>query len=330
MKKLIAILSVLIVCGCVSAHANLKLEPFGIYYLAPGSSTQHPRNPNTWNCWNYPENQHLQGVVARVDWAVLEPSNGVYNWQYLDTIQGLAQAGGFFWEILVQCGDSQYPAWVTAAGAKTVTLHSNSGSPATICQPGDPIFQSAWRTFIAALGARYDSDQNLVIVQMTGVGRAGECFFCSHNSAYLSDWQWLQSQGGAAAWENWAETIAGFYAAAFPTTPFLYSTGAPLPASVDSGNTTMAAVMTNLIATYGVDRIYARSSGYYLGAQPSNWGCNQGYQQNLPSGTGAAAQAQQLCDPSYNAYWFEVYRKDCDLQSNWASFDQFANTSYGY
>lgn len=308
----------------------MKSGPSGIYYLAPMSSTANPDDPTSWPIFGGTEvSSHLIGAAGRQTWEQLEPSEGVYNWTYLDALQAQANQWGYQWEITIGCG-VDFPSWVTAAGAQTVTVHDNNGSAVTICVPWDLVFQAKWQSMIAALGARYDSDPNLRMVQMTGCGRQGECFFCSNTVS--SDYAWLQANGGANAWITAAETIASFYFTAFPTTALCYSTGSPLPNTVDPNNTTMGAVIANLYASHGIGRpaqFYARDSGYTgSGASIPQWNLkNQGAQQNLPVGSAAAAQAKAAWQQPYSFLWLEVYKNDCMLQSNWNAFDQFNSNS---
>jgi hypothetical protein len=338
MKKLVLIIGFLLSASV--AIGSVKNLPYGIFWL-PAVATSASEDPSGWRVW---ENTHILGVVARLSWGYLEPSDGEYNWTYLDTVEALAQNAGALWEIEVACGAKEgtntsfYPSWVVTEGAKTVTLHSNRGNLATICVPWDPVFQAKWRALIQAMGARYDSVELLRAVQMTGVGRDGECYFCSNNPTYISDWQWVLSQTpdgtvaeGEALWENAAETIAGFYADAFLQTPFLYSSGDPMPRSVDRKNITMSTVVSALDSSYNVGHLWrfgTRSSGYYYDSSIDPWGAKygilfQGYQQNKPQRSGAAAEALQVYTSPYNGLWFEVYANDCMIPSNFSAFDSF-------
>jgi hypothetical protein len=320
------------------ALGSVKNLPYGIFWL-PAVATSASQDPTDWKAW---ENTHIVGVVARVSWGYLEPSEGIYNWTYLDAIQNLAQTSGFFWEIEVASGAKietntpLYPAWVVADGAKTVTLHGDAGVPATICVPWDPVFQAKWHTLINAMAARYDTVQLLRAVQMTGVGRDAECYFCSNNPTYIGDWQWVLSQTpdgtvaeGLQLWENAAETIAGFYASAFAQTPFLYSTGAPMPRSVDRHNVSMSTVVAALHSAYNSGSIWrfgTRISGYHYNGPIDPWGARdgiffQGYQQTAPAGSGAAQEALQFYQKPYNGLWLEVYANDCMNALNFSAFD---------
>ncbi|MBV8101328.1 MAG: beta-galactosidase [Verrucomicrobia bacterium] len=338
MKKLLLIIG--FIASAAVAVGSVKNLPYGIFWL-PAVATSASQDPTDWRAW---KNGHVVGVVARLSWEYLEPSEGQYNWAYLDAVNESAQNAGILWEIEIACGAKDgadtafYPSWVVTDGAKTVTLHSNTGVPATICVPWDPVFQAKWQALIRALGARYDTAENLRAVQMTGVGRDGECYFCSNNPKYISDWEWVLSQTpdgtvaeGEQLWVNAAETIAGYYANAFSQTPFLYSTGAPMPRSVDRKNTAMSSVVSALNTTYNVGHLWrfgTRSSGYHYNGTVDPWGARygiffQGYQQNKPQKSGTAQEASQAYQSPYNGLWFEVYAGDCMIDSNFSAFDTF-------
>lgn len=168
---------------------------------------------------------------------------------------------------------------------------------------------------------------------MEGPGRAGELHFCSKKDPWATeDYTWLQNNGGVAAWESAAETIAGFYAQAFVHTPFVYSTGSPIPEPYDPNNQTMADVVTYLNRAYNSGAIWrfgARDCGYYLNAKPAPWGIHfQGYQQNKDVGNDASPEALQVYQSPYNALWFEVYDSDCMDTKNNTDFDTFNAKTY--
>jgi hypothetical protein len=57
----------------------------------------------------------------------------------------------------------------------------------------------------------------------------------------------LNADGGIQVWIQAAETIAGFYAGAFPTTPFVYANGEPIPGD----STDYATVVNYCVSTFG-------------------------------------------------------------------------------
>ena len=164
---------------------EMKKLPYGIFWLPPVSSTKNYNDPTQWAVWANPLSLHITGVVARCSWELIEPVEGTYNWEYIDSIKAAAHAGGFYWELAIMCNQGSnaaypfYPSWVQGDGAALVTIHDNSGTAVTNLASWDPVFQAKWGAFLVALAARYDdNDAWLSAVQMTGPGRQGELYDC--------------------------------------------------------------------------------------------------------------------------------------------------------
>ena len=94
--------------------------------------------------------------------------------------------------------------------------------------PWDTVFLTKWKRFIAAYGARYDGNPNLVYVPMGGLGQTGE----SRVAVETSDVAWFDANAIAngykatddysaavVAWKASTEAIMDAYMSAFPTTP---------------------------------------------------------------------------------------------------------------
>ena len=92
----------------------------------------------------------------------------------------------------------------------------------------DTIFLAKWKRFIAAYGARYDANPNLVYVPMGGLGQTGQ----SAVATSPSDIAWFDANAIAngysattdysaavVAWKTSTEAIMDAYMSAFPTTP---------------------------------------------------------------------------------------------------------------
>jgi hypothetical protein len=317
------------------ALATVKSLPWGIYCL-PGrvSTSKRPQKPADWQAW---ENPHLLGVVARESWEQLEPSDGKFNFgAFLDQVATLAVNKKKFLQISVSSGadalNQFWPSWLRSAGVQFITFPS---SGLTVPAPWDPIFQAKWRGLIDALGSRYDNKSYLHCVEMQGPGRAGELFFAEDQVDY--DYMNANYPNWVSQWQVAAETIAGFYAAAFVHTPLMYANGRPLPLIIDPQNTTYGTVVSYLSQTYNNGAppwcFGDRDSGYYYNADPIQWYSQyglsfQGYQQNKPTGNGAAQEAIQLIGSPYYALWFEVYDGDCEDANNYSAFDAFNTATY--
>jgi hypothetical protein len=116
---------------------------------------------------NHPE----QGKFS---WVQCNPSQGVYDWTGIDAVLAAAAARGerASFRIMTMMGETfgghLVPAWVVSAGA-------------TILADGQPDYRTrAYRqhlgTFVDALAARYDGDNRIAFIDITGYGTFNEWF----------------------------------------------------------------------------------------------------------------------------------------------------------
>jgi hypothetical protein len=116
----------------------------------------------------------VAGFRISANWSQLETADGVYNWPAIDNELNAVVAGGKKVAISVQAGYLT-PNWVYTEGAASLTYKWwKSWGPGycanvTIPVPWDPVFLSKWGAFIAALGARYNSNPNVVRVNIGGL-----------------------------------------------------------------------------------------------------------------------------------------------------------------
>ena len=120
------------------------------------------------------QNPVVDGVYLRDDWNSIEPTEGVYNWNYLDSQVAVADAAHKKIEISVQAG-VHTPPWVFADGAQqfhtitTETAQGNFCKSAVVPVPWDPIFLTKWTAFINAFAAHYANNSNVAVVKITGI-----------------------------------------------------------------------------------------------------------------------------------------------------------------
>ena len=300
----------------------------GIAWLPGTSTSKNPDDPSKWGVWTI---SVIPSVVARVTWEELEPADDVYNFNYIETLQTLAKQYGKQWKLAVHTGATttytDYPKWLVAEGAKTVTLPN---SHVTIVLPWDQTFLAKWQSFIAKLGVSYDSDPLMRAVQMYGVGRQGECYFADN----IKDYNYMNANfpGWKQNWQNAIITITGYYAQSFPTTFIEWANGRPLPKTIDRNETFYRNIISSLDNTYNVNnliRFGTQDSGYYYGGGVNTYSKYTSYQETTKAGGGAASEALQLATPTYHALWFELVDKDCVITSNYSAFVTFNSASAG-
>ncbi len=123
-------------------------------------------------------NSAVDGIAIRTYWSQIEASEGVYNWSIIDKM--IAQVTppninpGKKISISIYAGWGT-PSWVFSAGAQSFSWVWDSGWGPAACSvvktplPWDPIFQSKWAAFLAAFGAKYDSNPYVTHVSFTGI-----------------------------------------------------------------------------------------------------------------------------------------------------------------
>lgn len=125
-------------------------------------------------------------VYLRLPWAVLEPEEGQFNWNAIDTPaqQWISRGGQIAFRIT--CSETMKeatPEWVARAGAKTIRWQWNDAARKWgrapdgkfwECVPDDPIYLEKLSNFLAAFAKRYDGRPEVAFVDIGSVGVWGE------------------------------------------------------------------------------------------------------------------------------------------------------------
>lgn len=106
----------------------------------------------------------VEGILVRIAWSLLEPTDGVYDWSLLDGQVAAARALGTRVSLAVGCGIG-IPQWLFTAGA--ARLVASVPIADTIAVPWDAIFLDRWTRLIALLGSRYADTPEISLVYMT-------------------------------------------------------------------------------------------------------------------------------------------------------------------
>jgi hypothetical protein len=121
---------------------------------------------------------YLEGVLVRVPWRDIEPSEGRYDWSYLHREIKLAQQHGKKVALAVSAGPNT-PDWVYVAGAESfgftfMNPHSpRGGQDERIPLPWDRVFLTKWTRTIAALGREFGGNPAINLVHVTGSSKNG-------------------------------------------------------------------------------------------------------------------------------------------------------------
>ncbi len=133
---------------------------------------------------------NVDGVSLRQDWADLEPSEGNFDFSFLDS--EVARVAGAGKQVLLRI-NTQFskPAWVTeaviAAGGSFFTF-DKQGVANTIPVFWDPTFLAKKKAMITALGAHFTSNPAIVIVWSSFANAASEDWNVPHEPDEVTQW----------------------------------------------------------------------------------------------------------------------------------------------
>ena len=116
------------------------------------------------------------GLGISEDWSVVNPAPGVYDWTSLDNKIAQAKAAGFKINLIITNSSDKTPTWLLddSLPVNPVRIdlidpspqHTAYCSPVHTCLYWDPVFHQARLDLIAAAGAHYNSDPEIIAVTM--------------------------------------------------------------------------------------------------------------------------------------------------------------------
>lgn len=168
-----------------SSSAPSPTVPRGVFNLVKAGGSI---NVNTLN------NPAVDGISLRQSWSVVNPSDGVFNWSYLDNQVYTAAASGKKILIRICDGGINIPTWVTSGAATTFTYfdtnpyHTSYNTYVTIPVFWDAYYVTKKKALIAAFGAHFTGNP---AIKVACVGIA---------NAYSDDWG---IPNGATDISNW-------------------------------------------------------------------------------------------------------------------------------
>lgn len=165
----------------------------------------------------------VDGFRLRLSWPDLEPSDGVYTFNDLQTSLDLAMAFSKDVGIGVGAGIS-CPTWLESKGAifNSVTI---KGVAAREPWPFDPVYMTYWARFIQKLAAQFENHPALKYIVMGGFGQGFGCDVVQVEPDITN----FINAGGLPAWAISGHATAAMFAAAFPTTPIILQLNSPIP-----------------------------------------------------------------------------------------------------
>ena len=154
--RVATLVGVLFFAGLFAGSASVQV-PRGVFSLVAAGK---PAAQSTL------DNPDVAGVSIRQDWADLEPSEGSFNWSFLDSEVAKAAAAGKDVLLRIRTQDGK-PAWVTAAVQQAGGLFFNfddDGVPTSIPVFWDPTFLAKKKAMITALGGHFTNSPAVKIV----------------------------------------------------------------------------------------------------------------------------------------------------------------------
>jgi len=155
--------------------------PRGVFSL---SGSGQPAGPNPL------ANPDIIGIGVRQGWDELEPTEGNFDWTFLDSEVATDAAAGK--QVLLRIGtQSGKPAWVTTAiqqaGGLFFTFDDN-GISTTIPVFWDPTFLAKKKAMIAAVGAHFTNNPAIKIVSASFANATSEDWNVPHTDTDVLNW----------------------------------------------------------------------------------------------------------------------------------------------
>lgn len=140
--------------------------PSGIYCSCPPTTSTGSSSVVA----NVASKDYVKGILVRVSWKDLEPTDNSYNWQLIDN--QLAAARSYNKKISLAIGGGpNTPAWLYALGVDSI--HYSLPFSGSIPVPWNSIFLDKWVSFISEAGRRYKNDTTIQLVYITNSSTNG-------------------------------------------------------------------------------------------------------------------------------------------------------------
>ncbi len=137
------------------------------------------------------DNPDVDGISLRQEWATLEPSEGNFDFSYLDSAVASSAAAGK--KALIRIGTQKgKPAWVTRAirraRGKFFTFTATDGEVVTIPVFWDPTFLEKKTNMIAALGKHFTGNPAVAVVVASFANATTEDWNVPHTESDVTNW----------------------------------------------------------------------------------------------------------------------------------------------
>jgi hypothetical protein len=211
-----------------AADAAPARRGLGLFYLEPAyKDSAHFRAPTDSPGLTNP---HLQGILWRQTWALLEPADQTFTTSAYLSIAS-QQSSSHSKKVAFQILAGQYsPEWFHQTNANHVLVY---GDDSWTTVPWDTAFQAQWKALNQQLAQSFDADGDVAYVVMSGVGRASESFLgqsqddLDRANALAASMGYSGTNPAVDAWEAGVEALIDMYMSVWSTRPIVLVTGPP-------------------------------------------------------------------------------------------------------
>jgi len=234
-------------CGGPLYATTLKPQPSGIYDLL-----NDPSHTGAVDLSVNPviDNPNLDGYRLRISWAAIQPNNGdEFDWENIDAAIAVAAAHGKKLCISIAAG-LWSPEWIYTTDPVVYKYVMKEIDPETGLSignqplPWDTAYLQKWNTFVAAFGARYDSNPACSYVVLGGFMEQFNLYLAGidDDANAMTDLAENPPPGYpglvtsypdfSSAYTPAAESVITTYATSFPTTSLLLTLTPVIPGAI--------------------------------------------------------------------------------------------------
>ncbi len=213
-------------------------------------------------------NEKVNGLSTIISWRELEPSEGHYNWQLIDDVLDICATKNKSLLLRIStcglddstgAGQSDTPKWVFDAGVKSLSYTGIDHNPHQMPVFWDAAYLAKWSNFVNALGQKYDKNQNIQSIGITGGGILGGTQIVPDFVHSEANYQVLQNElkaddglGQRQLVEHW-KYVADLFPKAFPTARLNFDIDPPILSR--AGQEALDVISDYLVLRYG-ERIF--------------------------------------------------------------------------
>ncbi len=222
-----------------------KIAPFGFIYLIDSYKDAGQVPPLTFPPGEGFNNPYMDGFLIREFHALIEPTQGVRDWTWLENAVSACEGVGKL-AAMQNLAGSASPNWVyspTFPDGGCYSMEYGGGHVqlpvTTVCW--DPVWQGIWRSLNVEMASHFDG--RLAYIVDSGIGSGSESFLIQ-NPDFMPNAERAASAFGypnaITAWLAGTQWIIDMMSEVWPNTPQVLTTGNPFPPGLTTPDSTVA------------------------------------------------------------------------------------------